>query len=222
MYSSTTINKPFTSTVAEARPVSHLAAITLLATSIYAVHSGAEAALHDAPGLVTATTAAMVGFEWLQWTALGRMTTLDDARHHTRANVLKLQCAGIAALQVLLYTIAVVSYAAKSGADWAHGWPLAGSVAIASLYAFLNFVAKWTSCDTVEASATTGTTVHNGGTPAHAAIFGERVEDKPAGNIRMLQDRAARESQRRAVSSLLDDAGRNTVRDENGRFKRTG
>lgn len=227
MYLSTSVNKSFTETVAEARPVSNLAAVTLLVTSIAAVHFGAESVLKDAPGLLAITTGAMIGFEWLQWTSLGRITRLDDARQHARANVLKAQCAGIACLQVLLYTVAVVAYAGKTGANWGEGWPLAGSIAIASLYAFLNFVAKWTSCETVDAPAASRATGSGpkGGTSIDDAIFGKLESATPApsksSNVTQLQDRANRESERRAVQALLDDAGRNTLRDGHGRFAKT-
>lgn len=150
-----------------ARPVSHLAAVTLLGTSIYAVHEGAASILPA--GLVVSTTAAMIGMEWLQWTGLGRLSKLDDAGEFTRSSVLKLQCAGIAALQVILYTLAVVAFAKAGGADWSQGWPLVGSIAIAGLYAGLNFVAKWTSCDPVAAAkSTSGPT---GGQRVHDVLF---------------------------------------------------
>lgn len=169
MINASTLNNSFTAQVQRARPVSHLAAVTLLTTSIYAVHEGAASILPG--GLVVATTAAMIGMEWLQWTGLGRISTLDDAGEHTRSSILKLQCAGIAAIQIVLYTLAVVAFARAGGADWSQGWALFGSVAIAMLYAGLNFVAKWTSCDPVgERDHAPGPT---GGQrrPVHEAIF---------------------------------------------------
>jgi hypothetical protein len=161
----TVLNNAFTAVVA-ARPVSHLAAVTLLGTSIYAVHEGAASILPA--GLVVATTAAMIGMEWLQWTGLGRISKLDDAGEHTRASVLKLQCVGIAGLQVVLYTLAVVAFAKAGGADWSQGWALFGAVAIAALYAGLNFVAKWTSCDPVATAKSGGPT---GGQRVHDVMF---------------------------------------------------
>lgn len=177
MLNTNTLNNSFLASVQRARPVSHLAAVTLLATSIYAVHEGAASILPG--GLVVATTAAMVGMEWLQWTGLGRISKLDDAGEFTRSSVLKLQCAGIAALQVILYTLAVVAFARAGGADWSQGWALFGSVAIASLYAGLNFVAKWTSCDPVgEAkAATSGPT---GGQRVHDVLFQPAAPSLPA------------------------------------------
>lgn len=177
MLNTNTLNNSFLASVQRARPVSHLAAVTLLATSIYAVHEGAASILPG--GLVVATTAAMVGMEWLQWTGLGRISKLDDAGEHTRSSVLKLQCAGIAALQVILYTLAVVAFARAGGADWSQGWALFGSVAIASLYAGLNFVAKWTSCDPVGEvkAATSGPT---GGQRVHDVLFSTPAPSLPA------------------------------------------
>lgn len=168
MINANTLNNSFTAQIERARPISHLSAATLLVTSIYAVHEGAASILPG--GLVVATTAAMVGMEWLQWTGLGRISKLDDAGEHGRSAVLKLQCAGIACLQVILYTLAVVNFARAAGADWSQGWPLVGSIVIAMLYAGLNFVAKWTSCDAIgEAAAQSGGPT--GGTRVHEAIF---------------------------------------------------
>ncbi len=166
-----TVNNAFTAASAwlgAARPVSHVATVTLLGTSIYAVHEGAASILP--PGLVLSTTAAMIGMEWLQWTGLGRITKLDDAQEFNRSAVLKAQCAGIGGLQVILYTLAVVNFAREAGANWSGGWPLVGSIAIAALYAALNFVAKWTSCDQIRAArAGVGPT---GGSRIENMIFG--------------------------------------------------
>lgn len=144
---SITTVKNLLTAVREARPVSHLAAVTLLGTSIYAVHAGAEATLPG--GLVIATTAAMLGAEWLQWTALGRLATLEAARDDDRARVLRWQCIGIGGLQVALYTLATVNFAREAGQDWSRGGALALAIGFAALFAALNFVAKWTSCDAV-------------------------------------------------------------------------
>ncbi len=197
MYFATTVNKPFTERVAEARPLSHLAAATLLGTSIFMVHSGAETALHDAPQLVAATTAAIIGIEWLQWTALGRIAKLERANEHTRAGVLKLSSLGIGVFQVILYTIAVVGYAAKSGASWGEGWPLFGAIAIATLFAAISFVTKWTSCDNVDAPAAATHAGPTGGTraPIDDAIFG-REPAKPA-TVTQLKQRIARTAEDR-------------------------
>lgn len=178
MINANTLNNSFTASIERARPVSHLAAVTLLATSIYAVHEGAASILPA--GLVLATTAAMVGMEWLQWTGLGRISKLDDAGEHGRSAVLKLQCAGIAALQVILYTLAVVNFARAGGADWSQGWALFGSVAIAGLYAGLNFVAKWTSCDPVEAAPRATSGGPTGGQRVHDVLFSAPAPALPA------------------------------------------
>lgn len=225
MYSFNTVNKPFTDAADEARPVSHVAAFTLLATSIYMVHAGAETALPGAPQLVTATTAAIIAIEWLQWTALGRIRKLKDAGDDMRADVLTWQSAGIGVFQVLLYTIAITGFAAKGGADWSTGWALAGSVTLAAMFAGISFVAKWTSCEAVKAAPKTA--LHagpNGGARAtlDAAIFGRKDEAKaePKGaNVSELKQRVARHAEPRpAHTAWRDDAGRNTIRDENGRF----
>lgn len=168
MINATTLNNSFMASVSRARPLSHLAAATLLITSIYAVHEGAASILPA--GLVVATTAAMIGMEWLQWTGLGRIAKLDDAGEHTRSSVLKLQCAGIACLQVVLYTLAVVAFARAGGADWSQGWALFGSIGIAALYAGLNFVAKWTSCDPV-GDVRTSSGGPTGGQRVHDVLF---------------------------------------------------
>jgi hypothetical protein len=146
----TNLNKGFR-WIIKRRPVSHAAAVTLLGTSIYGVHEGAASVLPA--GLVAATTAAMLGAEWLQWTALGRLARLEQAKDSVRANVLKAQCAGIGALQVALYTLAVVNYAREAGLNWSEGPALFLSIGFALLFAGLNFVAKWTSCEPIETSA---------------------------------------------------------------------
>lgn len=169
MINAHTLNNSFTAQIERARPISHLSAATLLVTSIYAVHEGAASILPG--GLVVATTAAMVGMEWLQWTGLGRISKLDDAGEHGRSAVLKLQCAGIACLQVILYTLAVVNFARAAGADWSQGWPLVGSIVIAMLYAGLNFVAKWTSCDAIDAEKSTTSGGPTGGQRIHDVLF---------------------------------------------------
>lgn len=174
---STFINSSFTA-ITHARPVSHAAAITLLGTSIYAVHEGA-ASSGLPQGLVAATTAAMIGMEWLQWTSLGRLAKIDDANDERRSLALRFQCAGIGCLQVALYTIMVVNFAKAGGLDWSHGWGLVGSVFFATLYAALNFVAKWTSCDPVDAESSTGPT---GGSRVHTAIFSSPALPAPASN----------------------------------------
>lgn len=152
------VKDAFTWTVSR-RPVSHAAAAAIVATSAYAVHHGAEASL---PQLAGAATAALVGFEWLQWTALGRLATIEDARDDNRAMVLKAMCAGIGGLQIAGYTFAVLAIARESGVNWAHGWALAGVVVMAIVYAGLNFVAKYASCDPVESKRRP---IPTGGTP---------------------------------------------------------
>lgn len=174
---STLLNSAFTSII-RARPVSHVAAVTLLGTSIYAVHEGAASSGLPA-GLVTATTAAMIGMEWLQWTALGRLAKIEDAGHDGRALALRAQCAGIGCLQVALYTIMVVNFAKAGGLDWSQGWALAGSVFFAALFACLNFIAKWTSCDAIESEPGRGPT---GGSRVHSAIFSAPALPAPASN----------------------------------------
>jgi hypothetical protein len=178
MINANTLNNSLTATIERARPLSHLAAATLLVTSIYAVHEGAASILPA--GLVVATTAAMIGMEWLQWTGLGRIAKLDDAGEHTRASVLKLQCAGIAVLQVILYTLAVVAFAKAGGADWSQGWALFGSIGIAALYAGLNFVAKWTSCDPVGEKAAASSGGPTGGQRVHDVLFSTPAPALPA------------------------------------------
>lgn len=165
-----TVKNLFTA-VAARRPLSHLAAVTLLGTSVYAVHEGAAAVLPA--GLAAATTAAMIGAEWLQWTALGRLARIEEARDDMRALVLKWQCVGVGVLQVLLYTLAVVNFAREAGQNWGEGWALLGTVAIAALFAGLNFVAKWTSCDELQQRGPTG------GRPIHHAIFSAPAIESP-------------------------------------------
>lgn len=165
MLNTTQITNSFTALV-RARPVSHLAAMTLAGTSLFFVHEGADSVLPA--GLTVATTAAMIGMEWLQWTTLGRIAKLEDARRFERASVLKLQALGVGCLQVILYTLAVVNFAREAGANWGEGWALLGAVAIAALYGALNFVVKWTSCDPVDAETSGGPT---GGQRIHSAIF---------------------------------------------------
>lgn len=216
MYLSTSVNKPFTQQVSEARPLSHLAAFTLLGTSIFMVHSGAETALADAPQLVTATTAAIVAIEFLQWTALGRIAKLTTAREHSRASVLKWQSAGIGIFQVILYTLAIVGYAAKGGADWTSGVALYGAIALAALFAGISFVSKWTSCEPVATAADASASGPTGGTraPIDAAIFGDRASPatKP-GNVAELKQRVARHAEERpfrpgAKPATASNAGR--------------
>jgi hypothetical protein len=165
-----TIKNTFTA-IAARRPVSHLAAVTLLGTSVYAVHEGAAAVLPA--GLAAATTAAMVGCEWLQWTALGRLAKVEDASDDVRALVLKYQCVGVGGLQVLLYTLAVVNFASEAGQNWGQGWALCGTIAIAALFAALNFIAKWTSCDQLEQRGPVG------GRPVHHALFSAPALESP-------------------------------------------
>lgn len=157
--------------IREARPVSHAAAVTLLGTSIYAVHEGAAATLPS--GLVVATTAAMLGAEWLQWTSLGRLATLEAARDDDRARVLRWQAVGIGLLQVSLYTLAVQNFAREAGQDWSQGWALALAVGFAALFAALNFVAKWTSCDHVAPRT-------SGRPPVRANVQPIALESEPA------------------------------------------
>lgn len=199
MYSSITVKKPFTDAADEARPVSHVAAATLLATSIYMVHSGAETALPHAPELVTATTAAIVAIEWLQWTALGRIKKLEAAGDDVRAAALKWQSAGIGVFQVVLYTLAITGYAAKGGADWSTGWALAGSIALAAMFAGISFVSKWTSCEAVAATGTASGPTGGTRAPIDEALFGAAAPAaaKP-GTVTELKQRVARHADRTA------------------------
>lgn len=162
-----------------ARPVSHAAALSLLGTSIYAVHEGASSVLPI--GLTAATTTAMVGLEWLQWTALGRLAKIEEAGDDVRAFTLKAQCVGIGGLQVLLYSLAVVNFAREAGADWSQGWTLMGTIAIALLFAALNFSAKFNSCDPVQQPrrSSSGPT---GGQRIHDAIFSAPALPAPVAN----------------------------------------
>ena len=50
-------------------------------------------------------------------------------------------------------------------------WPLVGSVAIAMLYAGLNFVAKWTSCDAIGGEKSTTSGGPTGGQRVHDVLF---------------------------------------------------
>jgi hypothetical protein len=227
MYCSTTVNKPFTERVSEARPLSHVAAATLLCTSVYMVHSGATIALEDAPGLITATTLASAAIEWLQWTALGRIAKAEKAGEDNRAGLLKLQSIGIGVLQVILYTIAVVGYAAQAGANWGEGWPLFGAVVVGAMFAGLGFIVKWTSCERIEERRANASAGPNGGTraPIDAAIFGaprlaapERSAPARISNVSNIKERVSRHHEDRANRQALLDAGRNTHRDEHGRF----
>lgn len=219
MYCSTTVNKPFTERVREARPISHLAAATLLGTSVYMVHHGATIALSQAPGLIAATTAAIAAIEWFQWTALGRIASADEAGEAHRAGVLKLQSLGIGIFQVVLYTIAVVGFAAEAKADWSGGWPLIGAIAFAALFAAVSFVVKWTSCESIQHGKRNGAGP-TGGTraPIDEAIFGAPRLSAPAGNVSNIRQRVSRQHEDRANRQALLDAGRNTFRDEHGRF----
>lgn len=175
MLNRTFLSNSFTALV-RARPVSHLAAMTLAGTSLFFVHEGADSVLPE--GLTIATTAAMVGMEWLQWTTLGRMAKLEAAREFERASVLKAQSAGVGCLQVILYTLAVVNFAREAGANWGEGWALLGAIAIAALYCALNFVVKWTSCDPVDAESSGPT----GGQRIHSAIFSGPALPAPVAN----------------------------------------
>lgn len=204
------IKNAFTA-IAAARPLSHLAAVTLLGTSVYAVHAGAEGVLPA--GLAAATTAAMIGAEWLQWTALGRLAKIEEAQDDMRAMVLKWQCAGIGCLQVMLYTLAVQNFAGEAGQDWGQGWALAGTVAIAALFAALNFVAKWTSCDELAERAPARRAA------VHSALFSEALPPAlpaPAddlcaddvGVIRLADRLAQREAQHELDGQAKAIAGR--------------
>lgn len=221
MYCSTTVNKPFTEQVAAWRPISHLAAATLLGTSVFMVHHGATIALAAAPGLIAATTLASCAIEWFQWTALGRIAKAEKAGEDNRAGLLKLQSMGIGILQVILYTIAVVGYAAQAGANWGESWPLFGAIFVAAMFAGLGFIVKWTSCEHIEEGKRAGAGP-NGGTraPIDEAIFGAPRLAAPArtGNVSNLKERVARHNEDRANRQALLDAGRNTFRDEHGRF----
>jgi hypothetical protein len=154
--------------IVEARPVSHAAALTLLGTSLYGVHEGADAVLPA--GLTAALTFAMVGGEWLQWTSLGRLRAIDDAGDDARSLALKAQCLAVGCLQVLLYSLFVWNVAREAGANWGQGWPLLGVVSIATVFAGLNFVAKWTSCDAIETYRRAGPT---GGRRSPAPVHAE-------------------------------------------------
>jgi hypothetical protein len=149
------------------RPVSHAAAAAIVATSAYAVHAGASAALPA--GLAGAATAALIGFEWLQWTALGRLAAIERVGDDSRAAVLKAMSVGIGGLQIGLYSFAAIAIAGEGGMDWGRGWALAGVLLGAAIYAGLNFVAKYASCDPIDVRTSSPT----GGrrAPVHSAIF---------------------------------------------------
>lgn len=194
-----------------ARPVSHAATVTLLGTSIYAIHTAAEANL---PGeLVAASTAGIIACEWLQWTALGRLAKLEAAADDTRANSLRLQCLGIGGLQVLGYTAAVIHFAAESGQSWGQGWALAASIGIALGFALLNFSAKFNSCEAPEIRKTVRTR------SADEIVFGPAAIQRPAlgapadrdpGNVYHLSaaDRASRQrsDERAGVAAIFAEA----------------
>ncbi|MDZ4760072.1 MAG: hypothetical protein SGJ21_03250 [Alphaproteobacteria bacterium] len=176
-----TVKNTFTA-IAAGRPASHLAAATLLGTSLYGVHEGAAAVLPA--GLTTALTAAMIGAEWLQWTALGRMRAIEDASDDARALTLKGQCVAIGALQVAGYSLFIWNAGREAGMSWGMGTDAFWGVLVgAALFAALNFVAKWTSCDPVGRRTGTGPT---GGSRIHDVMFSSpalpapSVESEPA------------------------------------------
>jgi hypothetical protein len=162
----------------EARPVSHIAAAAIVATSAFAVHHGAEVAL---PALAGPATAALLGFEWLQWTALGRLAAVEEAGDATRAAVLKGVSCGIGLLQVGLYTLSTIAIGRENGADWSTGWALALVIAGAAIYAALNFAVKYASCDPVVRRTTWPT----GGSrqPTHTMLFGEPLPAETAPEV---------------------------------------
>ncbi len=138
----------------------------------------------------------MLGAEWLQWTALGRLARLGDT---LRAQVLQAQCVGIGGLQVLLYTLAVTNYAKEAGMDWGSGWPMAGAIAIAALFACLNFIAKWTSCEAL-----------NSDEEAAPAPLPKKPQPRPAGpNIfdltKTQREIAGYGAERRDLARIFDE-----------------
>jgi hypothetical protein len=162
----TTSIKNLLTAIASNRPVSHAAAAAIVATSAVAVHHGADVAL---PALAGPATAALLGFEWLQWTALGRLAAIEAAGDDNRAAILKAMSLGIGALQVGLYTFSTVAIAGEAGAHWSTGWALGAVILGACIYAGLSFVAKYASCDALEGRGRGPT----GGSRAsiHTAIF---------------------------------------------------
>jgi len=145
MSNSTTVNNSFAPVLA--RPISHLAAATFLATSIYVAHEGLEAALPSS--LASAFTALFVALAVLQWLALGRKEACESERDTSRADAVISQAWMFGIIETVLYAAGGLALAAHDGLD-VYNW-LGISIAVvgAAIFAFANFRVKWVSCDAV-------------------------------------------------------------------------
>jgi hypothetical protein len=130
-----------------ARPVSHGAAATFLATSIYVAHEGLAALLPAT--LATALTGLFIALAVLQWLALGRKDSCLEAKDFDRADAVIHQAWMFGVIETVLYAAGGLALCARDGMDvW--NWQAVGVAAVgAAVFAFANFRVKWVSCDAV-------------------------------------------------------------------------
>jgi hypothetical protein len=146
MNTSTSVKNQYLAIVAR-RPVSHLAAATFLATSVYVAHEGLQAGL---PGpLAVALTALVVAVSVLQWLAHGRYEACLAERDTDRADAVMSQAWMFGAIETVLFAVGGLALCARDGLDVWNPAGICTAVVGAAVFAFANFRVKWTSCDAV-------------------------------------------------------------------------
>jgi hypothetical protein len=136
------------------RPVSLVAAIGVLAGSLWISHVGLVAALGKGE-LAGVMTLLLVCFSTLQWMSMGRARAARAAGARSQAALTAGNAALLFALESTLNTIGVVQLAAKAGSDWGAGLALVYAIAIAAGIAWFNLTVKFAACEPLEASRAT-------------------------------------------------------------------
>lgn len=180
------------------RPVSHLAAATFLATSVYVAHEGLRALLPAS--LVVAVTALVVAVSLLQWLAHGRYEACMAERDHERADAVIQQAWMFGVIETVLFAFGGLALCARDGlAVWS---PLGIGIGLvaAAVFAYCNFRVKWTSCDavTVRKSTKSAESIFAQPEPPpadEAATEGSELGCDDIGVVSLMDRIAAREAQ---------------------------
>lgn len=131
------------------RPVSLIAAIGVLAGSLYISHVGL-AGVFGAGELAGVMTLLLVCFSTLQWMSMGRARAARLAGADSQARLTIANAALLFVLEAVLNTMGVVQLAAKAGADWGAGAALMFAIAIAAGIAWFNLTVKFAACEALQ------------------------------------------------------------------------
>lgn len=171
MFNTQQVNDAFTPF--RERPVSHLAALAVLAALAFIAHAGIVAWVPGALGV--ALSVLFLAVAVLQWLGLGRHEAC--AADGKRADAVITQAWIFGGIETVLYALGGLALLAKEGLA-VYAWPfVAIAMAAGAAAALINFRIKWVSCDPVKAARTAPS---NGGQRVHDVLFNAPALDAPS------------------------------------------